>query len=507
MKALSAHRSWLFAMVASVTLVGVAAGLAQNHQHDSAPIPADTPGIKEAQALSMSFRAVAKIASPSIVSIETVTNGKVIEQANLPYGDDSPFKKFFENDPQLKRFFDQREFSTPQAPGQAPRQAPKQRGMGSGFVIDDSGIILTNSHVVNGADEIKVRLTDGREFVATDVKTDPRADVAIVRITPPKDLKAIPLGDSGKMEVGDWVLAIGSPFGLETTVTSGIISAKGRVPGINQREDYLQTDAAINPGNSGGPLLNLRGEVIGINTAISSRGGGNDGVGFAIPINMAKWVAHQLIEKGEVQRGYLGVMIQDLAGPLAKKLNVKADDGALVAQILADSPAAKAGLKPGDVVLRLDGHNVHSPKSLQDAVEKLDIGKAYELEILRNGEKEVLSVTIEKMPTDDVVAKASERGRSQNRYEELGLGVQELTPALRNKLNLKDVQGVVVANVEEGSPADKAGLKSGDVIEKVGNEKVATPDEFRKAIENSKLEDGILVLVHSGGGSRFLVIQ
>ncbi len=502
MKALSAHRGWLFATVASVTLVGVAAGVAQNHQN-TAPVLPDSPGIKEAQALSMSFRAVAKNATPSIVCIETVTEGPSVQQTQMPFDENSPFKKFFENDPQLKRFFDQREFSTPQT----PRQAPKQRGMGSGFVIDDSGIILTNSHVVSGADEIKVRLTDGREFVATDVKTDPRADVAIVRIKAPKDLKAIPLGDSSKMEVGDWVLAIGSPFGLETTVTSGIVSAKGRVPGINQREDYLQTDAAINPGNSGGPLLNLRGEVIGINTAISSRGGGNDGVGFAIPINMAKWVANQLIEKGEVQRGFLGVMIQDLNGPLAKKLNVKADEGALVAQVLADSPAAKAGLKPGDVVLRLDGHNVHSPKSLQDAVEKLDIGKAYEMEILRNGKKEVLSVTIEKMPTDDVVAKSSERGHSENRFEELGLDVQELTSALRNKLNLKDVEGVVVANVKEDSPADKAGLKSGDVIEKVGNEKVATPDEFRKAIENSKLEDGILVLVHSGGGSRFLVIQ
>ena len=507
MKALSANRGWLFAMVASVTLVGVAAGLAQNqHQNqNAAPIPADTPGIKEAQALSMSFRAVAKSATPSIVSIETVTQGQVVEQANLPFDDNSPFRKFFETDPQLKRFFDQREFSNPQA----PRQAPKKRGMGSGFVIDDSGIILTNSHVVNGADEIKVRLTDGREFVATDVKTDPRADVAIVRIKAPKDLKAVPLGDSGKMEVGDFVLAIGSPFGLETTVTSGIISAKGRVPGINKREDYLQTDAAINPGNSGGPLLNLRGEVIGINTAISSRGGGNDGVGFAIPINMAKWVANQLIEKGEVQRGFLGVMIQDLGGPLAKKLSVKADAGALVAQVLADSPASKAGLKPGDVVLRLDGHKVDSPKALQDAVEQLDIGKGYELEILRNGEKQVLSVTIEKMPTDDLQAKASQGDNSENRYEDLGLDVGELTSALRNKLNLKDqdLEGVVVSNVQDGSPADKAGVKTGDVIEKVGNQKVATPDEFRKAVEHSKLEEGILMLVHSNGGSRFLVLQ
>lgn len=496
MKALSANRGWLFAMIVSLCMVGVAVGVAQRGE----PVPVDNKALEHAEALSLSFRTVAKSASPSIVSIETLTKGQVIEQAQLPFDDDSPFRRFFEDDPQLKRFFERREFN-------APRQAPQRRGMGSGFVIDESGIVLTNSHVVKGADEVKVRLSDGREFIADDIKTDPLTDVAILRIEAPKGLKAIPLGDSGKMEVGDWVLAIGSPFGLDTTVTSGIISAKGRVPGINQREDFLQTDAAINPGNSGGPLLNLRGEVIGINTAISSRGGGNDGVGFAIPINMAKWVVNQLIENGEVKRGYLGVMIQDLNGPLAKKLNVDADAGALVAQVLSDSPAAKSGLKPGDVVLKLDGNNVNSSKSLQDAVEKLEIGKGYDLEILRNGEKQTLTVTIEQRPTDNLEARAPQDDSSENSHENLGLSVQELTEALRSKLNLKNVEGVVVSKVEADSPAEKAGLKAGDVIEKVGQTKVATPDEFKAAIENSKLEDGILLLVHSDGGSRFVVLQ
>ena len=496
MKALSRNRGWLFAMVAALCMVGAAVGLAERGE----PAQVDQKALEHAEALSLSFRTVAKSASPSIVSIETLTKGQVIEQAQLPFDDDSPFRRFFEDDPQMKRFFERREFN-------APRQSPQRRGMGSGFVIDESGIILTNSHVVSGADEVKVRFADGREFIATDIKSDPRADVAILHIDAPKGLKALSLGDSNKTEVGDWVLAIGSPFGLDTTVTAGIISAKGRVPGINKREDYLQTDAAINPGNSGGPLLNLRGEVIGINTAISSRGGGNDGVGFAIPINMAKWVANQLIENGEVKRGYLGVMIQDVTGPLAGKLNVNADNGALVAQVLADAPAAKAGLKPGDVILKLDGNKVNNSKSLQDAVEKLEIGKTYNLEILRNGQKQTLSVTIEQMPNDNIVAQGSESDSSGNSFENLGLSVQELTPTLRNKLKLGDVEGVVVNKVESGSPAANAGLKTGDVIEKVGQTKVTTPDAFKTAIESSKLEDGILLLVHSDGGSRFVVLQ
>ncbi len=310
------------------------------------------------------------------------------------------------------------------------------------------------------------------------------------------------------MEVGDWVLAIGSPFGLDTTVTSGIISAKGRgVRASTNAKTICKPMPPSTPATAAARCLTCDGEVIGINTAISSRGGGNDGIGFAIPINMAKWVANQLIKHGEVSRGYLGVMIQNLNGPLAKKLNVTADAGALVAQVLADSPAAKAGLKPGDVVLSLEGDSISSPKSLQDAVEKLEVGKKYKMEIQRNGEKQSLAVTIEKMPSSDVVAKATESDSAEHAYKNLGLDVQELNSALRSKLNLKDVAGVVVSRVEDNSPADNAGLKVGDVIEKVGSMKVATPDDFKAAIEKSPLEDGILLLVHSQGGTRFVVLQ
>ncbi|MCA9068905.1 MAG: DegQ family serine endoprotease [Planctomycetaceae bacterium] len=461
----------------------------------------EQPQQETALDLSDSFRAVAKALRPSVVSITSV---KTIDRSNsqqrfqqfdhpqLP----EQLREYF-GDEGLDRFF---QFSNPQGTYQ-------QQGLGSGVVISEDGYLLSNNHVVRNADEVTVILSDERQFKAELVGSDAATDLAVLKIDA-TGLTPAKLGDSSSLSVGDWVLAIGSPMGLEQTVTAGIISATGRANvGIADYEDFLQTDAAINPGNSGGPLLNLRGEVIGINTAISSRGGGNDGIGFAIPVNMAKWVANQLIENGEVKRGFLGVMIQDLNGPLAKKLNVNVDDGALVAQVLSDSPASKAGLKPGDVVMKLDGHKVNSPKSLQNAVEKLDIGKAYDLTILRGGEEQTLSVTIEKMPTDDLQARSTQSG-SQNRFDELGLDVQELTSRLRSQLNIKgNVEGVVVSKVEAGTPADNAGLKAGDVIEKVGNEKVTTPDEFEAAIKNSKLEDGILLLVHANGGSKFLVLQ
>ncbi len=499
MSALTQKRGWMFAALAALGLVGLGVGVGVAQRGEPASPPIDEQALQHAEALSTSFRSVAKSASPSIVSIVTITKGQAIEQVQFPFDDNSPFKRFFEDDPQLKKFFEDRQF-------QQPRKSPSKQGMGSGFVIDEKGVILTNSHVVKGADEVKIRFSDGREFLATDIKTDPRADVAIVRFEAPKGLKAIPLGDSAQMEVGDWVLAIGSPFGLDTTVTSGIISAKGRVPGINQREDYLQTDAAINPGNSGGPLLNLRGEVIGINTAISSRGGGNDGIGFAIPINMAKWVAKQLIENGEVQRGFLGVLIQDLNGPLAKQLDITTTNGALVQEVLKDSPAAKAGLKPGDVVMKLNGNNVSSPKTLQDAVEKLAIGQKYELVILRDGKEQALGVTIEKMPTGDLRASTSQHESSNSRFDQLGLDGQELTSDLQKQLNLENAKGVLISKVQSDSLADKAGLKVGDVIEKVGRTKVQTKADLEKAINRIPKDEGVLLLVHNKNGSRFVVL-
>ena len=286
----------------------VIAGMAVSHRPEAVAVPP----LPKAEDLSATFRQVAAQSIPSIVSIEAVTKAKQVQapaQAS-PFDDDSPFRQFFGNDPRLEEFFKNR---TPQGRPNSQRRMiiPQRMGMGSGFIINSNGTIMTNNHVVKGADEVKVILNDGREFIAKDIKTDPRTDVAIVKIDA-TDLKAIPLGDSRATQVGDWVLAIGSPFGLDKTVTAGIISAKGRQNRITERADFLQTDAAINPGNSGGPLINMHGEVVGINTAIASESGGYDGIGFAIPTHIAEWVSQQLISNGEVRRGYIGTAIQSV---------------------------------------------------------------------------------------------------------------------------------------------------------------------------------------------------
>ena len=344
MKALTGNRNWMFAIIASACLVGAAVGVAQKDKS------ADPPTAANIHELSNVFREVSRRAMPAIVSIETVSKtSEVSGQRVMPFGDNSPFQDLFENDPRFKEMFKQFQNQN------QPRRAPRRMGTGSGFIINKSGLIMTNSHVVNGADVVKVTLNDGREFTASDIRTDPRSDVAVIHIDAP-DLQAIPLGDSSKMEIGDWVLAIGNPFGIGMSVTNGIISAKSRGPGINDREDYLQTDAAINPGNSGGPLLNLRGEVIGINTAISSRSGGYDGVGFAIPVNMARWVSGQLIDNGKVERAFLGVGIQPISNDLSKSFDIKVGQGAIITQVMEDSPAAAADLRTGDIILKLSGN-------------------------------------------------------------------------------------------------------------------------------------------------------
>ena len=290
MNTLGIGRNRLLVWACGICLLGAAAVVAQRRPVSQAPVA------RNAQELSHVFRSVAGAATPSVVSIES--RGKPIRvRSNFPFGDNDLFREFFRNDPRFREFQNQ----TP-----AERELPAPVGRGSGFIIDESGVIVTNSHVVEGAEHVKVRLHDGREFIATDIKQDPRSDIAILHIDAPRGLlKPVRFGNSDQMQVGDWVLAVGSPFGYDLSVTAGIISAKGRGPKINEREDYLQTDAAINPGNSGGPLLNLNGEVIGINTAISSRNGSYNGIGFAVPINMAQWVIQQLVAEGKVSRAYL----------------------------------------------------------------------------------------------------------------------------------------------------------------------------------------------------------
>lgn len=507
---------WVLTTVSLASLLAGAAFFSHSPLIGRQPVLAAPPVVKSSHAreLSANFREVANAVLPAIVSIET--RGKLPKAAEevgaegqQQFDEQSPLGELFKDNPQFREFFKRR--------GGGGQRAPRSHGMGSGFIVDASGVIVTNNHVVADADQVLVRLEDGTEYQATEWKTDPRSDVAIVRIKPNGVLPTVKLGDSDACEIGDWVLAVGSPFGLQSTVTAGIISAKGRAQGILEREDFLQTDAAINPGNSGGPLVNLDGEVVGINTAISSRSGGYDGVGFAIPVNMARWVSRQLIDHGLVKRGYLGVAIQPVSNQLAKQFGIKVGQGAIVGQVVPGSPAADAKVESGDVILTLNHKPVSNPRNLQGIVEQLDTGKGYPLEILRDGKKQTLTVSVKEMPANYTAAGVEEHEKAPGKepevakptqFKEVGIEVQEVDTQLTEQLGYKGpVKGVLVSDVSADSPADAAGLKSGMVIEKVGTKTVTTVAEFTVAMKDLSVEKGILVLVRTPSGSRFVVIS
>ena len=490
---LKIRQNLLFMLTGGVLVL---TGMALSHR----PAAVAVPPLPKADELSAAFRQIASDAIPSIVSIESVTKGKRVQAIpqGSPFDEGSPFRQFFRNDPQLEELFKNR----------MPRQmtVPPRQSMGSGFIIDASGVILTNSHVVKGADEVKVRLHDGREFIAKEIKSDPRTDVAIVRIEA-SELKPIRLGDSRAVEVGDWVLAIGSPFGLDMSVTAGIISAKGRNR-ITERADFLQTDAAINPGNSGGPLISMRGEVIGINTAIATESGGYDGIGFAIPTHIAGWVSDQLVNSGEVRRGYIGTQIQAVDAKTAKQFNVKINEGAIVHSVLPGSPAEKAGLEPGDVILNLNGQKIDSPTALQGVVEQLSIGKGYPMEIVRDGKRQKLTVTIEQLPKDLTVASTEDSGEEprESKFDKFGLELRALTKDLAKQFGLKATTGLIVTGVQEGSIADQSGIKAGDMIEKAGGLVMNSVEDFEKAKTEFSGGDGLVLNVRSANGRRFFVV-
>ncbi|HBN75797.1 MAG TPA: serine protease [Planctomycetaceae bacterium] len=463
--------------------------------------------ILSAQDLSTAFRTIAKETFPGIVAIET--RGIAVESA----GGGLNLEDFFKSDPQFEKFFKQNPNLRPKSDSQPKRKVVPQ-GQGSGFIIDTEGHILTNNHVVEDAELITVRLSDGREYEAKLIGTDPRSDVAVIKIEE-EGLEPIPLGNSDETQVGDIVLAFGSPFGLELTMTQGIISAKGRGPGINEREDYLQTDAAINPGNSGGPLVNLRGEIIGINTAISSRSGGYDGVGFSIPINMAKWAADQIMESGSVRRAYIGVVIQPINNALANQLGLHVNEGAIVSQIMPNSPSDKAGLETGDVILNLNGRSVGGTRELQGIVEQLSVDKSYPMEVFRNGKKKKLTITMAEMPSTLSLTSGDE-GDSPERQEEtesynaesLGLNVQDLTDDLAEQFGYPEsASGVIISSVEADGVAGRNGLQVGELIEKVGQKKIGSLEDFQAAMKDADLDKGVLMLVRRGNFTRFLVIK
>ncbi|RKZ60384.1 MAG: serine protease, partial [Gammaproteobacteria bacterium] len=392
---------------------------------------------------------------------------------------------------------------------QAPNNKPRAIVQGSGFVFEskdglfsDKSYILTNNHVVKGADKIHVHLQDGRQFEAEIVGTDPQSDVAVLMIKV-GGLPALTLGSSSSLEVGEWVIAIGSPFGLSHSLTVGVVSAKGRTSlGISDYEDFIQTDAAINPGNSGGPLVNIDGEVIGVNTAIFSRSGGYMGIGFAIPIDLAGGIAHQLMDNGEVIRGYLGIVIQDLTPELAKSFDLEQTQGILIAQVTDDSPAKKAGLKQGDVIVSYQGKPVSKVGHFRNQVSLTSPGSKEQLTIIRDSERRDISITIGTLGKDKMVAEATTQST-----DELGLTVQTLTPQLAEQFNAKAGNGVVITQVRPGSIAASAGIQAGSVIVQVNRVPISNAEDFKREVKKSSDNKRILLLLRNGNTQHFVALN
>lgn len=465
--------------------------------------PAQQESIEHANTLSHAFRAASERVLPAVVTIQNLpADVKPIagdSSGNLGSPDGIPDE--MRNNPLFRRFFR----DMPQSPRQRPQ--PRSQGMGSGVIIDPDGIILTNNHVVDGGGKIIVRLHDGREFEATDVKTDPKTDIAVVRIEGAGTLPSAVIGNSDGVEIGDWVLAVGAPFGLKESVTAGIISAKSRGIGITDREEFLQTDAAINPGNSGGPLVNLKGEVIGINTAISSTTGGYQGIGFAVPVNLAKWVTGELVAHGTVQRAFLGIGIQPMTDSLSKQLGLSTVNGVLVTEVRPDSAAAKSGLQSGDVIVEFDGKAIHHPRELQSAVERAAIDQSHAVTIVRNGKRRVVDVNVAQMPQTLAVTQQDQSVEKRSAANELGLEVTNLSRDVAEQLGMQSTEGVLVTDVTPGSPAARAGIAASTVILKIGKATLTNVDDFQQAVEGLNIKDGVLMLVRSTAGSRFVVVR
>jgi serine protease Do len=450
------------------------------------------PTIEALQNMSKAFTNVAKKATPAVVFVTAERTVEMPSQG-MPFQFNDPFGLF--DDELFKRSF-------PQQPRRSEPRRQQQVGQGSGFIVSGDGFVMTNNHVVGEADKISVKLSDGREMVAKKVGTDPKSDVAVIKLEG-KDFPVLPLGDSDKLEVGEWVIAIGNPFGLSETVTVGVVSAKGRSRvGIADYEDFIQTDAAINPGNSGGPLINLRGEAVGVNTAIFSRSGGYMGIGFAIPINMARVIKDQLVTTGKVTRGFLGIMMQDLTRELSESLGAKAEEGILVAEVVEDSPAEKAGFKQGDIVLKFNGKPVGDTGRFRNEVGLLAPGTKSVFTVLRDGKEHELTATIGTWTESGTVAAEPEQ-----QTEKIGLKVQDLTAELAERLGYSVGEGVVISEVARGSPAANAGLQPGALIASVNRVPVKSVADFNKAFAKASGKKSVLLLVKQQNRSLFVVLK
>lgn len=459
---------------------------------DTKPAPAKasvtisrTPIAKETKAAT-SFAPVVKKVGPAVVNIHTSKTAKLTGKEGM-----NSFEQLFGR-------------------RGGPRQMPapyKQRSLGSGVVVTADGYILTNDHVVDGADEIKVTFEkDKTEYTAKVIGRDPKTDIAVLKIDA-KDLPASTLGDSETLEVGDRVMAVGNPFGIGQTVTMGIVSALGRGGmGIEDYEDFIQTDASINPGNSGGALVDMEGRLVGINTAILSRSGGNQGLGFAVPVNLVRHVMDELVKSGKVSRGYLGVMIQDVTPDLAKNFNLKETTGALVSEVTENSAAGEAGLKPGDVIIEFNGKQIRDGRSLRNNAGLLSPGTKTDVKVLRDGKERTFKVALRELPGEK--ATASNGSASEGSEEVLaGVGVGDLTADVRQQLKLPAyVKGAIITEVTPGSAAYDAGLREGDVVQEINRKPITGAEDAVKATSNVK-ERLTLVRVWSKGGSRFMVVD
>jgi serine protease Do len=481
-------RSVLVTTLITGAIIGAGMTMATDRQGRATAVELQTPAVLPVaggtamMAPLPDFTTLVEAVSPSIVNISTVSEEREEMPGGRGGGGGDPFEFFF-------------------------RRPGPRRSLGSGFVLDQDGYIITNHHVVEDATKIVVRLQSDKEYEAKVVGTDAKTDIAVIRIddvNDPAELVALPLGDSDDLKVGEWVLAIGNPFGLDHSVTAGIVSAKGRRinrPDQSPYDDFIQTDAAINPGNSGGPLVNLAGQVVGINSAIFSRSGGNIGIGFAIPINMVRIIVPQLKEFGSVTRGWLGVMIQPVDKDIARSLDLDDAKGALVAKVFPNSPASEAGIELGDVIVKFDGREVPKSADLPAIVAATPVGKSVNVVVVRNGKKKKLDVTVAKLEDTSAGAQPVEAN-------ELGLSVQDITPEIAKELGLdSDTAGVVVSSVTRDSPAEEAGIRAGDVIQMVGNRSVTSAEEFRNELAGRSEDESLLVLVRRGDQTLFRVIK
>ena len=437
---------------------------------------------------SKAFSGIVKNVAPAVVYIQVEKSAQQTMQAGPGMGPDM-----------LRKFFEQHQRGRPGLPDPAPREYI-QRGQGSGFVVSADGYILTNNHVIEDAKSITVYTHDEQEWTAELVGTDPESDVALLKIKA-SDLPSLKLGSSQKLEIGEWVLALGSPFGFTKSVTAGIVSAKGRDRvGIVDYENFIQTDAAINPGNSGGPLVNLDGEVVGINTAIYSRSGGSMGIGFAIPMDMVKPIFNQLKEKGAVTRGFLGVMIQEIDKDLAESFGLNNKKGALVSQVMPDSPAEKGGLKQGDVVIAFKGKPVKSMQAFRRSVAMVEPGEKVAMRIMRDNEEKELNIIIGKRSSD-----LAQKDSSINKNE-LGLQLRSLTKDVAEAMGLE--HGVLISGVEANSAAARAGLRTGEVILSVQRKTITQVKQAHAAINKALESKGrVLLLIHNGQGARYTIVK